>query len=89
MKYIDPEMVRRTVGAQGSRTFSVLFRKQNGKLRRLNTRRGVRCKLAGGRSTIKSKSHLMTSYDLQKHAWRCFNIERVVEIRAQGRRIRS
>lgn len=89
MKYIDPETVTRTVRSQGSRMFSVLFRKQNGKLRRLNTRRGVRCHLAGGRSTIKDSKHLMTAYDLQKHSWRCFNIERVVEIRAQGGRVRA
>lgn len=85
MEYIDRSKVQAVISSQGSRMFSVTFRKKDGTLRKLNTRRGVRAKLAGGRSTLKDSPVYRTAYDLQKHAWRCFNIERVVEIRAQGK----
>ena len=85
MEFINRDTVSSVIRAQGSRMFSLTFIKKDGSKRKLNTRKGVRAKLVGGTSTLKDSPVYWTAYDLQKHAWRCFNIEKVVEIRAQGK----
>jgi hypothetical protein len=89
MKYLESKIVSETVRAQQGKIYSVLFQKKDGTLRKLNTRRGVRKHLAGGKSTLKDRPWIYTAYDIQKDAWRCFNITRVIEIRGRGKVVKA
>ena len=81
-QYINSEKVRRIVYSLGGRTFTVIFHKENGETRKLNGRRGVTKHLRGGHSTVAEQPHLISCFDLKKRAYRCFNHNRVLELRA-------
>lgn len=70
--------------------FTVVFEKRTtGELRTMTCRRGVRKGLKGGKSTIASHAELKSVYDMVAKGYRCFDIEQVVMIRAEGFELRS
>lgn len=64
--------------------FTVVFTKADGKERTMNCRRGVKKHLAGGKSTIAGKEHLLSVYDMQAKGYRCINMKTVKSIKAAG-----
>ncbi len=62
--------------------FAVTFVKLDGSIRELNARRDVRKHLKGGESTIKHKKNLVSVYDMIEKGYRCFDVTRVVSLRA-------
>lgn len=66
--------------------FSVTFEKRSGGTRTMVCRRGVTKHLKGGVSAYSfSDKGLVSVYDVQKCGYRCFGIESVISIRANGK----
>ncbi len=75
------------VANQGHRIFTVRFNKRgDGSLRVMNCRRLVKRHLRGGEPSYDfGMKGLVNVFDLQRKDYRCFPLEGVREIRAQGR----
>jgi len=63
-----------------SAIFTVVFVKQDGTVRKMVCRRGVKKYLKGGEATYKANKHLVGVFDMRKKEYRCFNKLRVMEI---------
>lgn len=63
-----------------SHFFTVVFQKQNGDVRKMNCRRGVKAHLAGGESTTKDHPNLVTVYETNND-YRSFDKGRVFFLR--------
>ena len=83
-KTIDGRTVRGFLRSLPASTiFTVTFiRRTDNKLRRMVCRRDVRKHLKGGTSTTKNDTRLQTVYDMQSQGYRCFDVTRVVHIKA-------
>jgi len=64
--------------------FTVQFEKKDGTERTMNCRKGVTKHLKGGESTIKNNPDLVSVYDVQAKAYRCFAKSRLKRIKANG-----
>ena len=72
------------INSVGGKWFSVRFEKADGTMREMRCRRGVKKHLKGGTSTIAGKPELISVFDIDKGEYRCFNINKVHKIRANG-----
>lgn len=63
--------------------FTVIFLKKDGTERKMHGRRGVKKDLKGGVSTIKDHPNLIGMYE-NKTSYRCFDANRVLELRGAG-----
>lgn len=63
------------------KVFSVRFIKADGSIREMKCRTGVTKHLKGGTSTISHKPELYGVYDMEKQAYRCFNLNKVLEVK--------
>lgn len=64
----------------GGKVFKVRFVKADGSIRVMHCRTGVKKHLKGGESTIAHKPELYSVYDMDKHGYRCFNLNKVLEV---------
>lgn len=69
----------------GDKFFSVTFIKQNGELRKMQCRLGVRKHLKGGelKHNPKELNHLIV-YDVKKQAYRTINFDTIKELKFKG-----
>ena len=87
MKFVNPALVDTFIEIVGGGFFTVTFLKQNGETRVMRCRKGVTKHLAGGESTIKEKENLIGVYDIATEAYRCFDKNKVLEIKGAGCRL--
>ena len=64
---------------------NIEFIKKDGSLRSMTCRKSVKKHLKGGESTIKHKTNLISVYDLKAKGYRCFDINKVVKIKTNGK----
>lgn len=76
--------IRNILDNAGPRFITVQFVKKNGELRVMNCRTGVKKYLKGGRDTLADKPYLYKVYDVRRKAYRCVNLNTVVNIRMDG-----
>lgn len=62
--------------------FSVIVERVDGSARRIVCKRGVKSRLKGGESTIKGKPNLISVFDTEADGYRCFDVTRVISIKA-------
>ncbi len=72
--------LRNKIHSTNGKIFSTRFVKKDGSERKMVCRLGVKKHLKGGDSTTAHKQNLVTVFDLQKKAYRCINLETVIEI---------
>ena len=78
MTYLNPETVRETVAAKGTRFMTVVFHKKDGTVRKLNgLTRAYKHVKGTGRPT---PSHLVAIWS-PRDGWRSFDESRVVSIK--------
>ena len=70
----------------GNKFFTVVFRKKDGTLRKMNCRLGVTKHLKGGTKGY-DKSNLVTVYDIVKKGYRTVNLDTLEEIKARGLKV--
>jgi hypothetical protein len=70
----------------GGRFFTVIFRKRDGSIRRMNCRTGV-TRYVKGTGLPRNSEHLLTVYDVQVKGYRSIPVDRVVAIRYAGAEI--
>ena len=71
----------------GNQFFSAQFVKKNGEVRKMLCRVGVKKYLKGGVKKY-DYDNLVTVYDLKKKAYRTIPLDRLMEVRAKGKRIK-
>lgn len=77
-------MINRNLLAEfvGNKIFNIEFIKANGSIRTMNARLGVS---KGVKGTGKRKpDHLITVFDMNANAFRCFNSDSVLRIKCNG-----
>lgn len=85
MEFLRSEMVHNFINSfPDGKMFSVTFEKKDGTLRRMVCRQGVKAHLKGGESTIKEHRNLVSVFDTEAGAYRCFDAHKVVEIHGGG-----
>lgn len=91
MKYLSPREARNLVNTlSGNTIIGVTFIKRtNGKLREMRCRRHVRKGINGGtiseaRWSRDRRCRLVTVFDMEKRAFRCINLEKVLSLRIRG-----
>ena len=90
MTYLKPHIVKQILDTTtNGKMFTVVLVKQNGDLRAMNCRRGVRKYLKGGKSTIAGNPNLVSVYDTLAKDYRCIDITRVLSITANGACVES
>lgn len=85
---IDPinvEFIDNLMKDAGTGIMTVIFYKKDGSIRKLNGMTGVKKHLKGGESTIKHHDNLVSIYDVKNKGYRCFDKNRVKEIRFRGK----
>jgi len=65
------------------RFITVVFKKKDGQLRKMNCRLGVKKHLKGGFSTIDHSKYVVV-YDVQNAGYRCINRETIVSVALGG-----
>ena len=70
----------------GNKFFTVVFRKKDGTLRKMNCRLGVTKHLKGGTKGY-DKSNLVTVYDIVKKGYRTVNLDTLEEIKTRGLKV--
>jgi anti-sigma factor ChrR (cupin superfamily) len=85
MNFLNPQLVKSALEqAKDGKIFTVAFQKQDGSLRIMNCRRGVKKHLHGGKSTIAANPNLIGVFDTQKGEYRCFDTTRTISIKSRG-----
>jgi hypothetical protein len=87
MKFINPVLVDAFLEVVGGGFFTVQFMKKDNTTRVMRCRKGVKKHLKGGVSTIKDKKELISVYSLDVESYRCFDKNKVIEIKGAGARI--
>lgn len=83
---MNTEDVKKLVGNQ---FFSATFLKKNNELREINCRLGVKKHLKDGKKRYDTEYYnYLTVYDLQKKAYRTLNVNTLIELRANGQKIK-
>lgn len=82
--FLDRKVVRSFLKLIGKGFFTVTFEKKDGTLRTMNCRKGVKKHLKGGDSTIAHKRDLVSVYDVKSRGYRCFDVTRVTDIKANN-----
>ena len=77
------ENIRNIIDAANGKFFSVRFMKKDGTVRDMVCRTGVKKHLKGGSDTLAGKDNIVKVYDVQAKGYRCFDVSRVIAIRAQ------
>jgi hypothetical protein len=62
---------------------TVVFKKKDGQLRKMNCRLGVKKHLKGGLSTVDHSKYLVV-YDMQNAGYRCINRDTIVSVALSG-----
>lgn len=76
--------IRKILESTNGRTFTVHFVKKDGTVRKINCRTNVRKYLKGGESTIAGKPNLLSVFDMQKKAYRCINLDTIIDAKVDG-----
>jgi len=84
MKFVNPIVVDAFLNVIGGGFFTVTFLKKNGESRVMRCRKGVKKHLKGGESTIKANLDLVGVYDIATEDYRCFDKNKVIEIKGAG-----
>lgn len=80
------EMARKIIEAQRGKFFTAIFRsKQDGTVRLMNGRTGVRKYSKGGINVIRDKADLVSVFNVQKMGYRSVYLDGLVSIRAGGK----
>lgn len=80
---LKPSLVRSLLKmVKPGKFFTVRFIKADGQERVMNCRQGVKKYLKGGQSSISQKKNLVPVFDVKVGDYRCFDINRVLELRA-------
>jgi len=78
--------VRKIIAAQRGKFFTAIFNsKQDGTVRKVNGRTGVRKYSKGGINVIQNKDDLISAYNVQKKGYRSVFIDGLVQLRAGGK----
>ena len=73
--------------SNGKRIFSVVFtKKKDGSERRMTCHNGVKKYLKGGKSTIRHKKELVSTYEM-KGGYKCFSVLRLKQVKGNGRTV--
>jgi hypothetical protein len=75
---------RRTLNSTNGKFFTVVFKKADGSLRKLNGRMGVVKHLHGGESKLNKEKYVIV-YDVVAEGYRAVNIDTVQEIHFQNK----
>lgn len=76
---INENLLREFVG---SKIFNIEFIKKNGAIRTMNARFGVSKGVTG--NGPRKPGHLITVFDMNANAFRCFNNESVLRVKCNG-----
>lgn len=74
-------LIEGAIKSTQGRFFTVTFRKQNGQLRKMNCRLGVKKHLKGGKSTTAGYDNYITVFDMVSHQYRTINLDTITEFR--------
>ena len=81
---MDINAKRALIKSTNGKWFSVVFKKANGSLRKLNGRLKVTKHLRGGISTTRDRDNLITVYDIVAKGYRNVNLETLEEFTFKG-----
>lgn len=84
MKNINRKEALKMIESTKGKFFSVTFEKKNGEIRNMNCRTGVKKGQAGGVATYKANPANIGVYDMVTDDYRCFNIERLKNLKVGG-----
>lgn len=84
IKHITRDEIDQILEQAGNHFLSVTFQKADASIRTLQGHLHVKKHLKGGDSTIAHKPDLVSIFDIQKSAYRCFNKSRVKSMRVNG-----
>lgn len=76
--------IRDILEMTNGRVFRVDFVKKSGETRRMSCRIGVTKHLKGGQSTLDGKENLMVVFDMQKKAYRCISLDKLISAKVDG-----
>lgn len=86
---MDRQQAIQLIRRQGSKVFTVVFRKKDGTLRKMNCRLGVKKHLKGGTLAYDPAEHgLITVFDMEKNGYRSINVETLEEVHAEGQHVK-
>jgi hypothetical protein len=78
------QTIRNLLDNTDGRFFTVQFEKQNGDLRVMNCRGGVRRYLKGGTNNMEDKPQYYTVFDVRRKSYRTINLSTIQNIRIDG-----
>jgi len=78
------QAIRNFLDATNGRFFTVQFEKQNGEMRVMNCRGGVKRYIKGGKNNMEDKPHYYTVFDVRRKAYRTVNLTTIRNIRMDG-----
>lgn len=81
---MNKQSIRNIFENTNGRTFSVVFKKKDGSIRKMTCRTGVKKHLKGGESTIKHKDNLFGVFDMSNGGYRCINLDTVISAKVDG-----
>jgi hypothetical protein len=83
MKAITLNRLNTELRSTSGRFFTVTYRKLDGSIRKMNARLGVRKGVKGTGRALR-RNDRMRVWDRTKEAFRTVNVDRIIELRAEG-----
>lgn len=82
---LTKNVIESAIKATNGQFFTVIFRKKNGKMRKMNCRLGVKKHLrSGASSTTSHMSNYITVFDMVAREYRTINLDTIKEFRGNG-----